>query len=71
MYNTVLETLESFWKLVSKSYISWTERFSTKKCTQCLQAHVYFLASQIEWQKKHCTIVSDLLPLTLVLIKER
>jgi len=27
--------------------------------------------TEIEWQTKQCTIVSELLPLTLVLLKER
>jgi len=45
---TVLETAESFWKLVSKMCES---AFSVLKQSN--------LRSEIEWEAKHCTIVSE------------
>jgi len=43
----VLETTESFWKLVSKMFES---TFSMKQSN---------LKTEIEWEVKHCTIVSE------------
>jgi len=58
------------------------DRFRTKKHSMfgntcvCGNTYIFYdetsqIPKQIEWQTKHWTIVSDLLPLTLVLIKER
>ena len=83
---TVLETAKSFWILISKNRFLKLKVFALKMrsrfgntyiCKSRLRTFSTMkqvkstVKTEIERQTKHWTIFSDLLPLALVLLKER
>jgi len=77
MYNIngIRLVVERFWKLGRKDRLPKAKYFPQKMHSmsgaQCFPWSKSNLQTEIEWQTKHWTIVSRLLPLTLVLTKER
>jgi len=75
---------KSFWKLASKDRFAKLKDFALT-CARHLETHTCVrvrtfrtlkqvtatVKTEIEWQTKHWTIGSDLLPLPLVLLKEK